>query len=293
MTSPPDEGSTLERRLAALEETVARLSALLEPSLSVSKLAAPIASVALKDSSQHQFSSKFFALLDLGESLLKYGAALGLADAVAAGRMSAESVALLFRAPPSLGKLAELLRTQLDDTSSAGWTIDRLREAFRRPARRPTPNETARYLFEEFLNVRNTVRGHGSQQPEGYYEGLYLKHHLTVHDCIKACKFIELPLVSIHAVDNVDAQHEYRAAMLLGITPESILLRSPTRVSVGDTCVWDHGSRLLPLIDLVSFRYCPVCSLEHVFFAEQITADRIYFHSYTGNHRFDVPRAAH
>jgi hypothetical protein len=63
------------------------------------------------------------------------------------------------------------------------------------------------------------------------------------------------------------------------------------QVQVGSVCVWDHGTRLLPLHGFVTYRYCPTCSLEHVFFAERMTEESIEYHSYFGNHRVVVGRS--
>jgi hypothetical protein len=285
---PPADVDQLERRIAALEGVVARLSALIEPTQAVSSIASPVALASLKESGQHQFHAKFFALLDLGESLIKYSAALAFAEAVDKKRAIATVVSETFMTPPTLGKIVSCLRDVINNDSGGEWPVDSIRDAFLRPGRKPKPTTTARYLFDEFIRVRNEERGHGAQLPEGYYEELYFKHNMTVHDCIKACGFVQLPLVHIHAVNNVDDQYEYQATLLMGVSPSATRIQTSAKVPVGAACVWDNGSRLMPLHNFIAYRYCPKCNSEHLFFAERMTSDRLYFHSYIGNHRLEV-----
>jgi hypothetical protein len=291
MTAEPNDAqASAEIRLTALEAAVAHLSALMEPAVAASHLASPVAVPLLKEAAQHEFSAKFFALIDVGESLIKYSTALALAAAVQNERPSASAAVELFKQPPTLGKWAEGLRCTLDDTLNTDWPVDVIREVFRRQNNRPT--STARYLLDEFIRIRNHVRGHGAQQPEGYYEDLYLRNHLNVHDCVRACMYLRLPLIHIHAIAHVGSQYSYKATILMGATPigSPDLILSPVRAPVGSMCAWDSGARLLPLHDFVTYRYCKTCMLEHVFFADRITADRLSFHSYVGSHRLEVDR---
>jgi hypothetical protein len=167
--------------------------------------------------------------------------------------------------------------------------IDIVRAALRRQNNKPT--STARYLLEEFISIRNDERGHGAQQPEGYYQNLYLKNHLIIHDCVRACKYVQLPLLHIHAVDHVKEQYGYKTTLLMGGAPIQVPepVVTPVRAFVGSTCLWD-GARILPLNEFVSYRYCDTCRLEHVFFADRITPEKVYYHSYFGSHRMTVDR---
>jgi hypothetical protein len=285
-----DSDDDVQLRLAALEAAVARLTAMVEPAFNASQIAAPVAIPLLKEAAQHEFSAKFFALVDLGEALLKYSAAIAFAAAVGAGGRDVEEVMELFKQPPTLGKVTEGLRKTLDDSSRTGWPLDIVRTAFRRPNNKPTP--TARYLLEDFIRTRNDERGHGAHQPEGYYQGLYLKNHLIVHDCVRACKHVQLQLLHIHAVDHLKAQYGYKTTLLMGgaATRVEEPIITSMKVQVGSTCLWDQSACLLPLNEFVTYRYCPTCTLEHIFFAERITSDRISYHSYFGNHRMTVDR---
>jgi hypothetical protein len=204
----------IELRLATLEAAVARLTSMVEPVFNASQIAAPVAIPLLKEAAQHEFSAKFFALLDLGEALLKYSAALAFSAAVETSGPEAEEVEELFKQPPTLGKLAEGLRKTMDNSKITGWPMNIVRTAFRRPNNKPSP--IARYLLEDFIRIRNDERGHGAHQPEGYYQGLYLKNYLIVHDCVRACKHLQLPVVHIHAVDHLRAQYGYKTTLLMG-----------------------------------------------------------------------------
>lgn len=283
--------ATIETRLAALEAAVLRLSSIVEPSFTVSNMAAPVAAASLKEASQHEFSGKFFALLDLGETLLKYSAAIAFA-AVVGGRdtEAGEEVMELFKQPPTLGKIAGELRDVLNKTPQIDWPLDVVSTTFRRTNKKPT--STARYLLDEFISIRNDERGHGAHQPEGYYESLYLKNSLIIQDCVAASMYIQLPLVHVHAVDHYNGQYSYRVTLLMGAAAR--LLAEPIltteKVRVGSTCLWDRGLRLFPLREFLMYRYCSVCTTEHVFFAERITDDSIFLHSYIGNHRITISR---
>ncbi len=283
--------TAVESRLAALEAAVSRLSSIVEPAFAVSNMAAPIAAASLKEASQHEFSGKFFALLDLGETLLKYSAAIAFASVVQTRGSQADGVIELFRQPPTLGKIAGGLREVLSQTTEINWPLDMVNATFRRPNKKPTP--TARYLLDEFISIRNDERGHGAHQPEGYYEGLYLKNYFIIQDCVIASAFIQLPLVHVHSIDHRDGQYSYKVTLLMGSAATRMAepIVTTEKVQTGSTCLWDRGLRLFPLREFVMYRYCSQCATEHVFFAEQITEDNVYLHSYIGNHRIVLSRA--
>src|ERR1700740_1424552 len=105
MTQPVvDALPNVEIRLAALEAAVARLNSLVEPGFAVANIAAPVAIPWLKEGAQHEFSAKFFALLDIGEALLKYSAAIAFAAVFQAGDPQMNEIVELFKVPPTLGK---------------------------------------------------------------------------------------------------------------------------------------------------------------------------------------------
>jgi hypothetical protein len=120
-TETQDTQPDVEARLTALESAVERLTSLVEATFGGSNIAAPVAIPLLKEAAQHEFSAKFFALMDLGEALLKYSAAITFASATQTPGALADEVMELFRQPPTLGKLAEGLRKVLDSDQSAQW----------------------------------------------------------------------------------------------------------------------------------------------------------------------------
>lgn len=291
MAPQPDTSThDLESRLTALEVVVSKLKMLVEPPYAVANTAAPVALPFLKEAAQHEFSAKFFTLLDLGEALLKYSAGIAFAGEIQRSGPMAEYVMSIFQQPPSLGKLSEGLRKVLDDPASTEWPIDMIRKVLRKPNNKPT--SVARYLMDEFISVRNAERGHGAHQPEGYYESLYLRNHITVQDCVEECRYVNLPLVHVHAVDHDKGRYSYKATLLMGGAPVRMpeLIVTAAKVRVGSTCLWDGEALLLVLNDFVAYKYCEKCALEHVFFAEQITNKRVSFHSYFGNHRITEER---
>jgi hypothetical protein len=282
--------AAVESRLAALEAAVSRLSSIVEPTIAVSNMAAPVAAASLKEASQHEFFGKFFALLDLGETLLKYSAAIAFASVTRSSGVQADEVMELFKQPPTLGKIAGALRDILKRSAELDWPLDTVNATFRRSNKKPT--SAARYLLDEFINIRNAERGHGAHQPEGYYEGLYLKNHFVIQDCVTASSHVQLPLLHVHAVDHDKGQYAYKVTLLMGGAASRMAepIVTTEKVRTGSTCLWDRGLRLFPLREFVMYRYCEICTTEHVFFAEQITEDRVFLHSYLGNHRIVLLR---
>ena len=278
----------LEARLAALEEEVKRLSNIVNPAFSVSNITAAVAGPMLKETAQHQFNARFFALLDIGEASLKYSAGIAFAWSINKGHAQANDVMEMFKQFPSFGKWAEMLRRILDDPSNTGWPVDIVRAAFKSPDGKPTA--IARYLLDEFISLRNKERGHGAQQPEGHYESLYRGNTLIIQDCVAALRHLEIPLVYVHAADNLTNKCAYKTIRLMGAAPTSSAepIVTTVKVAVGSTCLWDGSDSLLPLGGFITHRYCPTCGLEHMFFAERITADKLSCHSYVGGHRLTI-----
>lgn len=280
-----------ERRLLALEQAFEKLRAAIDPAFAVANVAAPIAASLLKVEGQHAFSAKFFALLDLGEAILKYSAAIGFTSVTQANTSQAGDIVELFSRPPSLGKIVERLRKILDDSPSrALWPMNLVTDAFRRPNGKQTP--AARYLFDEFIAIRNSERGHGAQQPEGYYEERYLKNRYILEDLVLSWELLSTTLVYIHSVDHYGEQYSYRVTRLMGAAPIGIPdpIISPTKVRMHSTCLWDGAAGLIALDEFVVYRFCKQCSSEHTFFADRITPDRVFLQSYPGSHRIDVER---
>jgi hypothetical protein len=290
-SEPKDKELSIESRLFALETAVARLSTAIEPEFAVRALAAPIASAVIREASQHKFSAKFFTLLDLGETVIKYSAALAFARAVEAGGGPAQHVFSMFLAPPSLGSLAAGLRKNFDGQIAQDWPVSIIRNTFRRSNGKPT--STARYLLDEFIRLRNADKGHGAYQSEGYYEDLYGRNSVNVQDCITASEHLQIQLVRINDMDSAGDKFAYSATRLMGATPLPIraALISPVKLKVGATYLWDQKDRFLPLDVFVTYRHCSECGQEHIFFAERITAEEISYHSTSSNHRIDVKRS--
>jgi hypothetical protein len=286
-SEPPRRADNVESRLAALEITVAKLATLVESGILVGRVAAPIAVVLAKLQAQHDYQGRFFALLDLAESLLKYAAAIGFAAAVQAAPSEEPEIMELFKQPPTLGKIAGMLRKimQRANSGNADWPLDSVLQTFQRPNGKPTP--TGRYLLDGFVSLRNAERGHGAHQPIGYYEDLYNKNHVIVEDCVTSSRFISIPLVLVHSVDHSGGQFAYRVSRLIGVTaiatPEVIV--SPSVVRIGSMCLWDGRTLLLQLDDFVVYRYCSTCNADHVFYADSIVDQKVSLHSYVGNHR--------
>lgn len=276
----------IESRLLALEQSFDKLRAAIGPALGTATIAAPIAASLLKVDGQHAFSARFFALLDLGEAVVKYSAAIAFASVIHTKSSLADNALEFFKKPPSLGKLVEQLRNILDDTTSpAVWPLNLVFETFRKPNGKQTP--AARYFLDEFITIRNSERGHGTQQPEGYYEGLYLKNRSIIEDFVLSSVLLSTTLIYIHGIDHYHDQYSYTITQLMGPVPIQAAdpIISPIKVRMHSTCLWDRGSSLLPLDDFVVYRFCGQCKSEHIFFADCITSDKIQLQSYPGSHK--------
>lgn len=193
-----------------------------------------------------------------------------------------------FRQPISMGGWAQVIR---DMCRSCDWPsgnpIGRaLRFSLFRPNGKPTP--TGRYILEEFINLRNRERGHASSLPDEAYESLHLRHTTEIHDALESCGHLMYPLVRVESVDVTTEPLSYDIRLLVGPPPLTTTRRiqAATRVQPGTTCVWDRGEVLLNLDDLVIYRTCPTCNVEHTFLLEQWTDNTKYYRAYVGNHRF-------
>jgi len=162
--------------------------------------------------------------------------------------------------------------------------------ALRRPNGRPTSE--ARYILDEFISIRNSERGHGTYQPDGYYEELYLKNRSVIEDFVLSSDLFSTTLVHINSVDHYGSQYSYRATRLMGAAPiempEPII--SPTRIRLHSTCLWDRASSIFALDEFIVFRFCRQCSSEHTFFADQMTNDKVVLQSYPGSHKLEAQR---
>jgi hypothetical protein len=284
-----DKLADLAARVLRLETLVASVMAAPESVLLVSNICAPVAIAFLNEASQRTYNARFFALLDVCETIVKYTAAVAFAGALRDGALSDSAVTELFAKPPTLGKLVEAVRSAIEADDGRRWPITDVRSALRRPNGKPTP--AARFILDEFVTIRNRDRGHGTQRPEGYYESVYLKNYLVVADCVQTLSYLRLPLVHIGTMNHANTAFRYGGMYLMGSAPvrTSQPIESAERVDIGATCLSDGSKDLLPLDRFLSFRYCDTCNLEHVFFAEKVESGKRHLISYTGSHRAVVP----
>jgi hypothetical protein len=227
---------------------------------------------------------RFFSLLDAGEACIKYTGAMAIALSITAGRPF--DLAETFRQPPSLGRWAQIIRESLRWQTFPNTLIaNALKSSLMRPNGQSTP--AGRYLLDEFVNVRNTERGHASSLPDAAYERLHLRHATELHDALGACKHITYPLVRIESVDVVTEPFSYDVRLLVGPPPltRTERIQAETRIRQGSACGWDRSDTLLDLGEIVIYRTCPVCNLAHSFFLERMDENYRHYHSYVGNHR--------
>ena len=286
---PDDEWAekvtALEARLAALEVSVGRLSLMASSSPAALAYPEPLAIPLAKESGAGLHHEKFFSLLDAGEACIQYTCAILIALCKSAGREF--DLAQEFRQPISLGRLAELIRTLVAWDGLPDDSIGQaLKSSLLRPNGKLTPS--SRYLLEEFINIRNTQRGHGSSLPDEAYSALRLRHSGQLLDALQTFTFLTFPLVKIESVDFMNYPLNYDVRILMGppVLTSTERIESGNRLVTGAVCVWDQNDGLIDLGETVAYRSCPTCSLEHTFFLERWDNNTRHYHSYFGNHRF-------
>ncbi len=280
-----DRVTALEARITALEVSVGRLNLSASSSPTALTYPEPLATPLVKESGAGLHHERFFSLLDAGEACLQYTGAILIALCRSAGHEF--NPAQEFRQPMSLGRWAELIKTLLAWEGLPDDSIGQaLKSSILRPNGRFTPS--GRYLFEEFVSIRNTQRGHGSSLPDEAYSALRLRHSRELLDSLQSFTFLTFPLVKTESVDIVTDPPNYDVRLLMGPPPltstERIL--SAVRLPMGTVCVWNRDDRLLDLGGLLVYRSCPTCNLEHTFFLERWDDGKRHYHSYFGNHRF-------
>ena len=287
MEGDPGKMETIEGRLAALEAAVGRLVARVSSSPEALGYPEPLATPLAQESGARLHHERIFSLLDAGQACVEYTAAMVIALCRAGGRNF--DIEHEYRQPLSFGDLAALIREMLASPEYPDYPIARaLKSSLLRANGRLTP--PGRYLLEEFIAARNRERGYASSLPDQAYEALYLRHATPLHDALGSFGHLTYPLVKIESVDVVTEPFSYDVRLLVG--PPSFTsterIQAHSRVSPGTTCVWDRDGMLLDLLDLVVYRSCPTCNLEHTFFLERCSERTKLYHAYLGNHRFDV-----
>ena len=275
----------IQSRLSVLEVVLGRLGQLTMSSPTVLVYPEPLSTALAGESGARLHHERFFSLLDAGEVCIQYTGVV----AMALCRLSEDDLDVQreFRQPISLGRWAELVRDLCNSGGMSYTAIGRdLKSSLFRLNGRPTP--TGRYWLEEFINLRNRERGHGSSLPDQAYEALHLRHVIEVYDALEACSYLKYPLVRVESVDVVTKPITYDIRLLVGPPPLTITKRiqSVTHVRLGATCVWDRDETLVDLGELLIYRSCPTCSIEHTFFLEKWTDNTRFYRAYLGNHRF-------
>lgn len=275
----------LETRVAALEAAVGRLILQMASSPMALAYPEPLATPLAREKGAGLHHEKFFSLLDAGEACIQYSGAIAIALLVSAGQRF--DISECFKQPVTLGRWAQIIR----DIVKCEWLEDTaighaVKSSLVRPNGRPTP--TGLYLFDEFINLRNEERGHASSLPDSSYERLHLRHENELHDALGCCTYLTYPLVKVESVDVATDPFTYDVRLLVGPPPLTSRERvqAATRVRPGATCVWDGSGTLLDLMDIVVYRSCPTCDLEHTFFLERWAGTSKHYHAYFGNHRF-------
>ena len=273
-------------RLEALEAKMARFMLQSEESPIALLYPEPIATPLAKENAAFRYHEKFFNMIDAGEACIKFTTSLALA--LISHENQDIKINEYFTQPLTLGGWAKLLRDIMVNVTipGDGIAVD-LKSSLTRSNGRPT--QAARYLFAEFINLRNEYRGHTSALTEEVYKRLHLQHSGTLHDTFNSLTFLKYPLVRVESVIMETHGFSYDVRILVGPAPIGRIVRiySENRINAGTTCLWDESNQ-----ELIYFRKtvihcsCPECNLEHTFFLERSTPEYFLYHSYSGNHRF-------
>lgn len=272
----------MEERLSRLEAAVERLTTAAGTNQAVS-LPEPLAWALARYGSVFTQSGRFFCLLDAGEIAIKYSCAVAMAFA------PEEAVEKLFATPPSLGSFAAALGTFMNGVSLEPGSDPILRtlvRSFRKENGKPT--SAARYLLDEFVNIRNRERGHASALMEGAYESLCRRVEPVLLEALKQCDHLHFHFLRIESVNpGKEEWFEYSVTLLSGVAPTASVMPviSRDRIRQGSVCLWDGAQHLVPLVPLVDYRTCSSCGLDHCFFIERVDSQGFHLHSYTANHR--------
>ncbi len=278
----------LEARVAALEANLARISLAVASTSTSTQLPEPIATALAREGTAQNQHEKFFSLLDAGEACIKYTAAILIALSKANGYNF--DIQQEFRQPPTLGRQAEIIRQLL---IRPGFPDDAISQSIQSSLLRTNGKFTppARYLFNDFIALRNDHRGHGASLPADAYRRLHLQNNTLVHDALKSFEYLSYSLVRIESVDVATDPFTFDVRIIIGpsIYNPSERIQSMSRVGLDRTCLWDQEESLVDLNDLIVYRTCDTCSIEHTFFLDRWTPNYKEYHAYMGNHRIKEP----
>ena len=277
---------SLETRMVALEGVIGNLSLRDRSPSSASSYLEPLAMSLARVAGARFHHERFFSLLDAGEVCIQYTGITALAICKTLGHLDIRKE---FTQPISFGHWAGLIR---DMVNREGFTDTIIGKALRSSLVRPNgkPTTAARYLLDEFINLRNHERGHTASLPDQAYDALVMRHASNFYDVFESLAYLRHPLARVESVDVVADPISYDIRLLTGPPPltETQRVQSSSRLNLEAVCVWDGVEGLLDLGDLLVYRSCPTCNLEHTFFLERWTDDVKYYHAYLGNHRFRV-----
>jgi len=287
-----DRFNSIEARVTALEVAIGRLSSQMSGSPIAVVYPEPLATPLALEKGASLNTGRFFSLIDAGEAFLKYSGAIAISLLVMAG--NTYDIAKEFRQPPSLGRLVEILRDILYSGKLPDNTIAKaLKSSVIKPNGKMTP--AGRFFLEEFTNIRNLMRAHSASLPNGAYEAPYLRHSHELHDALGDCQHLQFPLILIESANPVTEQIDYDIRFLVGPSApftQVERIHTESRLRLNGLYVWDRGENFLDLNDLLIYRICPACNLNHTFFLEKMTRKTLYYHSYFGNHRCTVTKSS-
>jgi len=283
----PDRGAeSMEARISALEAAIGRLSLQLESSQIALVYPEPIATPLARERGAILHHERFFSLLDAIEAFIKYSGAIAIGLFRMAGRDY--DIYEEFKQPPSIGKWVETLHNIVTSLSPDNAISEALKSSLMKANGKLSP--AGRFFIEEFTNIRNEQRGHAAALSDNAYEQLHLRHSSVVHDAFDTCAHLRYPLLCVESADVATDPISYDVRQLVGPAPLTRIERihSSSKLRLGSVYVWDKADCLVDLSDLLVYKTCPTCNLAHTFFLEKIVGKSRHYHSYFGNHRFNL-----
>jgi hypothetical protein len=236
--------------------------------------------------------SRFHRLLDVFEATLKYCAGVALLATVKNAAEHFSGVLGTLRRP-SLGHWVDYLGTAVRAAPSPPPLVARLRDVYlgdRRARRR------CHDIVEAGVALRNRFRGHGATHREEEYQKSFDELLPAVHELLGALDFLaDFPLARVEGLKYTRGQFTVTYRSCMGAVPAFRMAETQLGQPVehGRLGILDPSvGTFTDLAPLLSYRVCPICGDEEIFYYNGMQGDRrCSFLSYQKGHGFDEETA--
>ncbi|NTV99771.1 MAG: hypothetical protein HGA19_00530, partial [Oscillochloris sp.] len=268
-----------EAKLTILEKDKERLIAELKAKSPYKDLPFPIAMARRTIEAHQSFHSKFTSTIDCLESIIRYCAAVTLADRMRLGVHETDEIHQLFlNKKLTLGSWVNILEENLQKLKG--------KDVF------PATAKISQFYYSknkgyisELLKVRNEVHGHGATLPEQSYSEIYTKHIEKIDRMIADLVFTEqFPIIIVHQADIQEDCFEYEVTRIVGdniIFSRNSLRCNALRLSKHTPYIYSaEHERALALLPFLIFEVCPHCNVQETFFLETTGEKESTYHTH-------------